>query len=221
MSDLPGLLSLAADNTASVVELQPETLAVLLYSLAKIRNPDRWRDYYGEYISDEDRELIHELVDLAADDIMRPLVIPEPIYPKSFIAFGHMAKLVGAGALQHVYNSVSQFAYVTRVVTPYINQEFEVDVLMARGNWRINYMAWSNNSSGQIRLRVDNQDAVFINDYYSAAVAVNLISNNLITVEIPTDGNHKIGFKSPSKNASSSNYNFNLQAVWGTWVSAL
>lgn len=74
MSDLPGLLEVAANNTVSEVRLQPESLAVLLYALDKIRNPLEWLDYRGEYISPSDIELIHELVDLAADDIMRQIV---------------------------------------------------------------------------------------------------------------------------------------------------
>lgn len=75
MSDLPGLIALAANNTVSVVELQPEALAVLLYALGKIDNYKSWLDFRGEYISDADIELIHELVDLAADNIMRPIVL--------------------------------------------------------------------------------------------------------------------------------------------------
>lgn len=75
MSDLAGLLEVAANNTVSEVRLQPETLAVLLYALDKISNPKTWKDSFGEYMSDSDIELIHELVDLAADDIMRPIVI--------------------------------------------------------------------------------------------------------------------------------------------------
>lgn len=78
MSDLAGLLEVIADNTVREVRLQPESLAVLLYALDKIRNPLEWSDYWGEYIPEADRELIHELVDLAADDIMRPIVTTPP-----------------------------------------------------------------------------------------------------------------------------------------------
>jgi len=74
MSDLPGLLEVAANNTVSIVELQPESLAVLLYALGKIDNYKSWRDYRNEEISNEDIELIHELVDLASDNIMRKIV---------------------------------------------------------------------------------------------------------------------------------------------------
>ena len=75
MSDLPGLLDVIGNNTVSEVRLQPETLAVLLYALDKIASHKAWLDYRGEFMSDEDIELIHELVDLAADDIMRPIVM--------------------------------------------------------------------------------------------------------------------------------------------------
>jgi len=75
MSDLPGLLEVIANNTVSEVRLNPETLAVLLYALDKISNAKTWLDYRGEYMSEADIELIHELVDLAADDIMRPIAM--------------------------------------------------------------------------------------------------------------------------------------------------
>lgn len=219
MSDLPGVIALAENNTVSVVELQPESLAVLLYALAKIRNPQSWRDYYGEYMSDEDIELIHELVDLASDNVMRPIVIPEQIFPMSFMAFGHQAKMVGTGALQSIFSNIAQFAEYTRVVTPYINNEYEFEVLLAKGEWNFNYMAFTNNSSGQVRLRVDGVDTAFLNEYYSAVQVVNVISNHSDPVTISTDGIHKISFKMVSKHASSSNYNFWLQALWGHWVS--
>lgn len=221
MSDLPGLLAIAANNTASVVEIQPETLAVLLYALGKIDNYKSWRDHWNEYISDADIELIHELVDLAADNIMRPLVIPEHIYPKTFMAFGHQAKMVSGGTLQHIFFNNMQFAHYTRVVTPYINNEYEIELLLAAGNWRINWMVTSSSSSGQVRFRVNGVDTTYFADWYSATQTPNLITSNNTLIEIGTDGNHKISWKSTAKNASSSNYNFWLQAVWGTWESAL
>lgn len=221
MSDLPGLLEIAANNTASIVELQPETLAVLLYALGKIDNHNSWLDYRTEQISDADIETIHELVDLAADDIMRPLVIPEPVYPKSFMTFGHVAKMVGSGALQHVFFNNMQFAHYTRVVTPYINNEYEIPLLLAAGNWRMNWMVTSSNSSGQVRFRVNGVDTTYFTDWYSATQTPNLITTNNTLIEIGTDGNHKISWKVTAKNASSSNYNFWLQSVWGVWESAL
>lgn len=75
MSDLPGLLSVIGDNTVSEVQLQPETLAVLLYALDKIADHRVWLDYRGEFMSDSDIELIHELVETAVDDIMRPIML--------------------------------------------------------------------------------------------------------------------------------------------------
>lgn len=219
MSDLPGLLDVIANNTASEVRLNPETLAVLLYALDKVSNPKTWKDDPFEYMSDADIELIHELVDLAADDIMRQIVLPEPIYPKQFMCFGQTAKLVGAGVLQNILGGGIRFAQYTRVQTPYINQEYEFEVLLAKGNWIINYMAFTNNSSGQIRLRVDRVNTVFISDYYTAVQAVDITSVHAIPIAIATDGIHTVGFKSEAKNAASTNYNFFMQAVWGVWVS--
>lgn len=143
------------------------------------------------------------------------------IYPKSFMAFGHQAKMVGSGALSHIFLNTLQFSQYTRVVTPYINNEYQFEVLLAKGNWNFNYMSLTNNSSGHVRLRVDGVDTQYINDYYSATQLVNQISQNNQPIAISTDGIHTVGFKMAAKNASSSNYNHWLQALWGHWVSAI
>jgi microcystin-dependent protein len=75
MSDLSGLIAIAENNTVSIVELQPQSLAVLLYALDHVRNHQEWLDYWGEFMSDSDIELIHEIVDAASDDILRPVVM--------------------------------------------------------------------------------------------------------------------------------------------------
>lgn len=75
MSDLAGLLAIAADNTVSEVRLSPNTLAVLLYALGKVDDWRVWKDYRGEQIPEADIETIHDLVDEASYEVMNPIVI--------------------------------------------------------------------------------------------------------------------------------------------------
>lgn len=75
MSDLAGLLAIAADNTVSEVRLSPNTLAVLLYALGKVDDWRVWTDYRGEQIPEADIETIHDLVDEASYEVMNPIVI--------------------------------------------------------------------------------------------------------------------------------------------------
>lgn len=74
MSDLPGLLAIADDYTASVVELSPNTLAVLLYALGKVYEDSIWADYRGEHIPAPDIETIHDLVEQASFEVMNPIM---------------------------------------------------------------------------------------------------------------------------------------------------
>jgi len=74
MSDLAGLIAIAADNTASEVHLSPNTLAVLLYALGKIEDERLWADYRGEVMPEADIETIHDLVDEAAYEVMNPIM---------------------------------------------------------------------------------------------------------------------------------------------------
>ena len=74
MSDLPGLLAIAEDNTVSEVRLSPNTLAVLLYALGKIDDWQQWTDYRGEQIPQADIETIHDLVDQASFEVMNPIM---------------------------------------------------------------------------------------------------------------------------------------------------
>ena len=169
--------------------------------------PQQQADAFDQIYIDFTQEMCIE-----ADDL---------IYPKSFMAFGHIAKMVGSGALQQIFLANLQFGQYTRVVTPYINQEYEIEVLLAKGNWRFNWLAITNNSSGINRFRVDRTDTIFQNDYYSATQLINQQTVNNQTVEIATDGIHTVGFLNNGKNASSSNYNMWLQVIYGVWVSAL
>lgn len=74
MSDLAGLIANASDHTATDVHLSKDTVAVLLYALGKVYETDVWQDFRGENIPQSDIEIIHDLVDKASYEVMKPIM---------------------------------------------------------------------------------------------------------------------------------------------------
>jgi microcystin-dependent protein len=70
MSELPGVLAVAADNTAGVFELSANTLAVLFFALGRIEDLDYWKDYADEQLSTADIDEIERLVGVATYEVM-------------------------------------------------------------------------------------------------------------------------------------------------------
>jgi len=89
MSELPGVLAVAEDNTAGVFELSPNTQAVLFFALQQVENYEYWKDYADEQLSSSDIDDIDRLVGVANYEVMN-MVHPVPI--------GTMA-LFGGGAV--------------------------------------------------------------------------------------------------------------------------
>jgi len=77
MSELPGVLAVAADNSAGVFGLSADTLAILFFALNQIENYEYWKDYPDEILSDADRDEIDRLVGVATYEVMNMVnVIP-------------------------------------------------------------------------------------------------------------------------------------------------
>ena len=77
MSELPGVLAIAADNTAGVFGLSADTLAVLFFALQFVENYENWKDYADEVLSDADRDDIDRLVGVATYEVMNMVdIIP-------------------------------------------------------------------------------------------------------------------------------------------------
>jgi len=77
MSELPGVLSVAADNAAGVFGLSADTLAVLFFALQFVENYENWKDYADEILSDADIDDIDRLVGVATYEVLNMIdVIP-------------------------------------------------------------------------------------------------------------------------------------------------
>lgn len=71
MTELDAVVALASDNTAGVFSLSGDTLAVLNFALGIVQNLNVWRDFPDELLTDAQIDQIVELIDAAADEIMR------------------------------------------------------------------------------------------------------------------------------------------------------
>lgn len=213
MSDLPGLLNVAANNTVSIVELQPESLAVLLYALDKVSHHQEWLDYWGEDISEADIELIHELVDLAADNVMRPLVIPEPVYPNEILILGHEFTNSVGNALLPIHLNTWDYGFYMEHTTVAINNEFKCSAVLAGGSWDFKYICSMDAASAIVTSKIDGayqQDL----DLYAAASVLNVRTRFGTAIGLGA-GRHEFTFKATSKRAASSGYRMRLVAMYG------
>jgi len=70
MSELSGVLEVAADNTAGVFGLSADTLAVLYFALHQIEDYEYWKDFKDEELTDADRDEIDRLVAVATYEVM-------------------------------------------------------------------------------------------------------------------------------------------------------
>lgn len=213
MSDLPGLLEIAANNTVSIVELQPESLAVLLYALGKIDNHKSWLDYRTEYISDADIELIHELVDLAADNVIRTLVIPEPVYPENFLLLGHQFKSGAANDLLPIHLSTWDYGFYMEHSSVLQNNEIVCSAVLRAGTWNMKFVCSTDAASAILTTTVDGGYSQQV-DLYSGSSVLNQ-KLPFLTATYLTEGLHTFRFKATSKRAASSGYRMRISAVYG------
>jgi len=89
MSELDGVLAVAADNTAGVFGLSADTLAVLFFALEQVENYEIWKDFADEQLSDSDRDAIDRLVGVATYEVMNMVSLRE---------IGEIALLGGGGS---------------------------------------------------------------------------------------------------------------------------
>lgn len=78
MSEISEVLALAANNTAGVFELSPETQAVLFYLLQVGENYNTWLSERDELLTDADKDVIDTLMGNASREVML-MIHPVPI----------------------------------------------------------------------------------------------------------------------------------------------
>jgi len=210
MSDLAGLITIAADNTASEVAISGNTLAVLLYALGKIDEPQAWADYRGEVFSQADIETIHDLVDRAADEVMNPIML---VYPNEFYISALSAILTSSGSILRSA-ATAQLLNIVVEVTPFTaaGNSLDWNFYAQKGAWTIKVLGTRNTNCGNVTMNVDSV-AWQTRDNYNAAGANNIeysYSGNILT-----DGNHTLRLYVGSKNAASSSYRFLVSAIYG------
>jgi microcystin-dependent protein len=88
MSELPGVLAVALDNTAGLFSLSADTLAVLFFALQYAENLENWKDFPDEQLSTTDIDDIERLVGVATYEVLN-MIDPTPI--------GTLAMFAGPG----------------------------------------------------------------------------------------------------------------------------
>ena len=76
MSELPGVLAVALDNTAGLFSLSADTLAVLFFALQYAENLENWKDFPDEQLSTTDIDDIERLVGVATYEVLNMYSVP-------------------------------------------------------------------------------------------------------------------------------------------------
>lgn len=196
----------------------PAFMAALNGAMLELTYPWNW-EQFGALTPDE---MAQEFINVYGEFADSVCIEPDDlIYPKQFHTFGQVGKVIAGNTLIGVALAGALYGGYTKMTTPAISQEWEIEVLLAKGIWNFWYMCISNNSSADIRFRLNGANTTNINSWYSSGQVLNIVQPINADQTILTDGIHTVGFKAETKQAASSNYNMWIQAVWGKWKQAL
>jgi len=137
------------------------------------------------------------------------------IYPKSISIDPLLAKKVVGGSIL-VSVLATQINDMLVEVTPIAqNNAMDWQVNVAAGKYTLEVWGARGTNFGQVGTRVDGGSIAGAQTWYNAAPAQNI--KYTYTVIFPTDGNHLLELVSPSKDAASSNYRFNVSGATLRW----
>ena len=137
------------------------------------------------------------------------------IYPKSISIDPLLArKVVGSSILVSLL--ASQINNMLVEITPIaVDNAMDWEVNVAAGKYTLEVWGARGTNFGQVGTRVDGASIAGAQTWYAATAAQNI--KYTYTVIFPTDGNHFLQLVSPSKDAASSNYRFNLSGATLRW----
>lgn len=125
-------------------------------------------------------------------------------YPENFDINIMRGRLGVGGAMSPKISNLSM-TYHYQEITPYaINNRMDFDIFCKAGTYLIGVLAPTASNQAQTRLLVDGSASGGLLDWYAPATTWNIWKST--SVNIPTDGQHTLGYKAESKNASSSTY---------------
>lgn len=210
MSELPGVLDVAGDNTAGFFALSAESQAVLFFLLAQGENLKLWLDFPDEQLSSADIDDIDRLIGQATYEVMNPVIekFPESFYIDS------LAMDLGVGnSLNRVVNGGFLTCHTVGFTTAALGNYLIARAYLRKGTYAVNGLAQTNASYGIMKVESGAGSTVANMDWYSGAPVANVIKSGTFTID--DSGEVEIFCYMGSKNAASSNYQLALQAIWG------
>lgn len=210
---LDAVLDQAANGSPATVMLSSESVAVLFFGSAFLSERGNWLDKAEDQldeVTDADWDAIEKLVGNAAYELMTPLTI---LYPEDFYADAIEFELVSAAG---VSRQVNTSALLCHYILPTPIAQFNslgFRVFLRAGIYEFNALGLTSNNKGRMFMSINPSGGGGEIDWYSAATVANAFKQTEITV--PTDGQHFIIMSMDLKNASSSNYDLAIEAVWG------
>jgi len=210
---LDAVLDQAANGSPATVALSSESVAVLFFGSAFLTVRGNWLDKAEDQldeVTDADWDVIEKLVGNAAYELMTPV---SQVYPEDFYADGitfepyvapGVTRQVNAGALLCHYvfpSTIAQFNSLT------------FRAFLRSGTYQFNALGVTSPNKGRMQIQVLDGGGSGEIDWYSAGTVANVFKQTTFTVD--NSGEHLIALEMNLKNASSSNYDVALEAVWG------
>lgn len=209
---LDGVLDQASDGSPATVMLSSESVAVLFFASAFLTERENWLDKAEDpldQVTDADWDTIERLAGNAAYELMSPVTL---LYPENFYADALGFTLLTGTALSRTVNA-SAFVNHYVAITP-IGQfnAYAVKAFLRQGAYTMSILGATGSNRGIITVGCSTGTVTGTADYYAASPVANVIKT--VTVQITEDGATLFSFHADTKNASSSNYDMALQAVW-------
>lgn len=209
MSELPGVLSVAADTTAGVFGLSADTLAVLFFALQFAEDYENWKDYADEILSDADIDDIDRLVGVATYEVLNMVELPYP--PLVHIETLEATKLAGT-TLSKALNTSQFFNHMVEVTPAAINNELQWPFYAKAGQYDFHVLGARGTNYGIVAAKIDGNFAAGGQTWYNAVAANNI--EYIYSIVVPSDGLHTFGLITASKTAASSSYRFIVSSIY-------
>ena len=210
---LDGVLDQAADGEPATVALSSESVAVLFFGFGFLLERENWLDKAEDQldeVTDADWDAIEKLVGNVAYELMTPLTI---LYPEDFYADAiTFEPFVAPGVTRQVNVNALLCHYVFPSTIAQFNS-LTFRAFLRSGTYQFNALGVTSNNKGIMHVQVQDGGSQGTIDWYSASVSANVFKQTTITVA--EDGQHVISLEMNTKNASSSNYDLAIEAVWG------
>jgi hypothetical protein len=134
------------------------------------------------------------------------------VYPESFYADALALTLLTGSALSRSVNASAFVNHYVQITPIAQSNAYQIGAFLREGAYTLSVLGSTSNARGIITVGCSTGTVTGTMDFYSSAVVANVIKT--VTIQITEPGQTLLSFHADTKNASSSNYDMALEAIW-------